>query len=96
MKEQAFTQMCRELVAEYANKKLIEESKTDNIIPIKPEEVYVVWACKTLQNNKALLSTDIPDTRYYELTYNGNKHEIYFDAYVKEQNECIQVTINEN
>lgn len=52
--------------------------------------VYVVWSCKTLQNNKALLSTDIPDSRYYEVTYNGDKDEFYLDAYVKEENRCIK------
>lgn len=51
-------------------------------------DVYVVWLSKTLQNNKALLSTTIPDGRYYEVTYNGDKNEIYFDSYVKEFNEA--------
>ena len=30
--------------------------------------VYVVWNCKTLQNNKALLSTDRSDGMYFECT----------------------------
>ena len=60
----------------------------DYLLEEKPDlgdvEIYVVWMCKTLQNNKALLSTDIEgDTRYYEITYNGDKEEFYFDAYVK-------------
>ena len=33
--------------------------------------------CKALKNSKALLSTNIPDGLYYELTYNGEKDEIY-------------------
>jgi hypothetical protein len=49
-----------------------------------------VWLCKTLQNNKALLSTDEPDGRYYEVTYNGDKQEFYFDAYIKEHNQLIK------
>lgn len=53
------------------------------------EDVYVVWLSKVLQNNKALLSTTYPDTRYYEITYNGDKNEFYFDAYVKEINQVI-------
>ena len=28
-------------------------------------DVYVVWNCKTLQNNKALLATTVPDGMYY-------------------------------
>ena len=50
---------------------------------ITVQYVYVVWSCKTLQNSKALLSTTVPDGMYYELTYNGDKHELYFDAYKK-------------
>lgn len=50
--------------------------------------VYVVWCCKTLQNQKALLSTDLPDGMYYEVTYNGDKNELYLDAYKKMKNFC--------
>ena len=53
------------------------------------EDIYVVWLSKVLQNNKALLSTTYPDTRYYEITYNGDKNEFYFDAYMKEINQVI-------
>ena len=53
------------------------------------EDIYVVWISKVLQNNKALLSTTYPDTRYYEITYNGDRNEFYFDAYVKEINQVI-------
>lgn len=62
--------------------------KTDKI----PEfEVYIVWLCKALQNGKALLSTSLTDGMYYEITYNGDKKEIYFDAYKKFENKCIKV-----
>lgn len=53
--------------------------------------IYVVWVCKTLQNNKALLSTTLADGMYFEATYNGNKKELYFDAYHKLENRCIKV-----
>lgn len=56
---------------------------------INPEDVYVVWYCKTLQNSKALLSTPVTDGMYYEITYNGNKDELYFDAYKKFENRMI-------
>ena len=45
--------------------------------------------CKTLQNAKALLSTTISDGMYYELTYNGDKDEMYLDAYKKWENKKI-------
>ena len=53
-------------------------------------DVYVVWLCKTLQNNKALLSTTLPGGMYFEVTYNGDKKELYFDAYRKLENRCIK------
>ena len=48
--------------------------------------VYVVWFCKTLQNWKALVSTTLPDGRYYEVTFNGDKNEMYLDVYAKVDN----------
>ena len=43
-----------------------------------------------LQNNKALLSTTTDgDTRYYEITYNGDEDCFYFDAYDKLINRRI-------
>lgn len=54
-------------------------------------DVYVVWNCRTLQNNKALLSTTLSDSMYFEATYNGDKKELYLDAYKKEKNICINV-----
>lgn len=56
----------------------------------KPEfEVYTVWKCKVLQNWKYLLSSTLPDSMYYELTFNGDKQEWYLDAYKKFENRCI-------
>ena len=54
-------------------------------------DIYVVWFCKTLQNWKALISTTLPDGMYYEVTYNGDKKEIYLDAYKKFENKHIKV-----
>lgn len=77
----------KELVAEYANEHL---DKSDNK-QITVDDVFIVWSCKTLQNNKALASTTLFDGMYYEITYNGNKNEIYFDAYKKWENKCIKL-----
>lgn len=54
-------------------------------------EIYVCWACKVLQNNKALLATTLKDNMYFECTYNGDKKEMYLDAYKKEKNVCIKL-----
>ena len=52
-------------------------------------DVYTVWKCKTLQNWKFMISTSLYDGMYYEVTYNGDKHEWYLDAYKKFENKCI-------
>lgn len=57
-----------------------------NVLPFK---VKVVWYCKTLQNWKALLITDLNDKRYYEITFDGDKNEAYIDAYEKLENLCV-------
>ena len=57
---------------------------------VKEFDIFVVWSCKTLQNNKALVSTTLFDGMYYEITYNGDKEEFYFDAYKKFENRCIK------
>jgi hypothetical protein len=80
-----FIRICDELVRNYAAEHI---DKTDGVPDF---EVYVVWSCKTLRNNKALLSTSLLDDMYYEITYNGDKNEIYFDAYKKFENRCIKL-----
>ena len=54
--------------------------------------VYIVWKAKVLQNWKYLISTDVPDNYYYELTFNGDKNEWYLDAYARTTNVCIRMT----
>ena len=53
-------------------------------------EVFIVWKCKTLQNWKYLISSTLYDGMYYEVTYNGDKDELYLDAYKKFENRCIK------
>lgn len=66
--------------------------KSDNIeFPFNDDTVYTVWTCKTLQNWKALISTNLPDGMYYECTYNGDTQEMYLDAYKKFENKTIKI-----
>lgn len=58
---------------------------------ITEADVYTVWSCKTLQNYKALVSTNVAgDTTYFEFTFNGDKQQLYMDVYAKETNKCIE------
>lgn len=82
-----FEVICKNLIIDYVNSHF---DHTDNVKKIGIKDVYVVWMCKTLQNSKALLSTTVPDLKYYEITYNGDKDEIYLDVYVKLENNKVQ------
>ena len=90
MNEKDVTALCKKIVADYANQHL---DKSDGK-QITEDDVFIVWMCKTLQNSKALLSTTLFDGMYYELTYNGNKKELYVDAYKKWENFAVPVATN--
>lgn len=77
----------------YAKKSVTEyvDSHLDRTDEPPAFEVYVVWFTKVLDNWKALLSTTLPDGMYYELTYNGVKEELYFDAYKKFENRVLKL-----
>ena len=49
-----------------------------------------------MQNNKALVGTKIPQTPYFELTYNGDKEELYLDAYDKYANVLYPKQVLDN
>ena len=87
MNEKEFVALVKKTVADYANQHL---DKTDGK-RITEDDVFIVWMCKTLQNSKALASTTLFDGMYYELTFNGDKQELYVDAYKKWQNFTVVV-----
>lgn len=81
MDNKDFILKCIDLVKNYYYKNLN--------LSLTYDDIYVVWSCKTLQNNKALLSTNVSDGVYIEITFNGDKQEFYFDVYKKILNKCI-------
>lgn len=78
---------CKNMIIDYFTK---HKDTTDKEIEMKINDVFVVWSCKTLQNNKMLLSTKLPDGLYYEITYNGDEHEAYVDVYKKWENYVVK------
>lgn len=75
----------KKLVKDYYNSHV---DVTDNVV-LTEDDVYIVWFSKTLQNWKALVSTNVSDGMYYEVTYNGDSKETYLDVYKKWDNNCI-------
>lgn len=78
----AMMDQARIIVMDYFNSHVEYPDKNQ----ITLNDVFVVWFSKTLQNWKALVSTTVFDGSYYELTYNGDKDEIYVDVYKKYEN----------
>jgi len=86
MKSKDFIDYSKKIVKDYAYEHL---DKTDSV-QLDDFDVFVVWYAYELGHSKALLSTTLFDGMYYEVTYNSNKNEIYFDAYKKFENKCIK------
>lgn len=86
MNTEQFVSLIKRIVAEYANAHLDKSDCKE----ITENDVFIVWLCKTLQNSKALASTTLFDGMYYEITYNGDKQELYLDAYKKWENKYIK------
>jgi len=76
---------------ELISRKAVADWYSQNREKITIDNVYLVWVCKALQNNKALLATTKPDGMYFEVTYNGDKNEMYLDAYSKVENVLIPI-----
>lgn len=81
-----FEKVCKNAIINYYK----ENSEITDNVELNIQNVYVVWLCKTLQNMKALLSTTLHDGMYFECTYNGDKNELYLDAYKKWKNIKIE------
>ena len=87
MGNDTFLNLCKNIVVDYFNR---HKDKPDVVEDITTDDVFIVWSCQTLQNNKALLSTTKPDGMYYEITHNGDRQETYVDAYKKWENFVVK------
>ena len=83
---------------EHADISLLARAKVCEIYQVRSpehnfqvEDFYTVWSVKVLQNWKALVSTDVEDGIYVEVTFNGDKNETYVDVYEKVENILIEI-----
>lgn len=78
--------LARMHVSDYANDhfEITDETR------ISESDCYVVWFAFVLGGWKALVSTSLPDGKYYEVTHNSAKQETYIDVYVKIDNICLE------
>ena len=86
MESYEFEKICKNAIIKYYK----ENGEVTDNVELNIKDIYIVWSCKTLQNNKALLSTTLYDGMYFECTYNGDKKEMYLDAYKKWKNIVVE------
>ena len=77
-------------VAKFEVMQMIKESidPTDNV-SITIDDIYITSFSFILGNMKALLSTNLPDGKYYEVTYNKDTRDLYVDCYVRVKQHVI-------
>lgn len=74
------------LVMEYINKHV--DTTNQNVHPA----IFIVWQSQVLQNFKCLIATTLPVGFCFQLTYDGDLKQWYFDVYKKiENHEIIEV-----
>lgn len=76
------TDQARQMVMDAANEYLSDGDQ------IEFEDVYIVWFTYVLSNWKALVSTTVPDDKYYEVTHKAGG-DTFVDVYVKERNKVV-------
>lgn len=81
-----FLNIATELVWDYYK----EKYENDDSFPFDNFNTFIVWACKTLQNNKAIIATNV-DNCLFEVANNGNAKEVYIDVYDKVDNILVRM-----
>lgn len=79
MTEQSIENLAKARIVKYTNSK---QSDSNNHVTV--DDVFTVWKAKTIQNWKYIMGTTAPDNLLFEVTYNGDRDEIYVDCYKQE------------
>jgi len=69
---------------------LIETTDPTDNIDYDSINVYFVTCTYVLGSIKGMFSTSLQDGKYYEVTYNTAKNEMYVDQYVKVKQNTIK------
>lgn len=69
---------------------LIETTDPTDNIDYDSINVYFVTCTYVLGSIKGMFSTSLQDGKYYEVTYNTAKNEMYVDQYVKIKQNTIK------
>lgn len=70
---------------ELARHKLVNHFDNSPYDKVQPKFFHLVWFARELQNMKGLFMLH-GSHKYWEVTYNGDKNEMYVDTYNKVDN----------
>ncbi len=93
-----YEEQIRRIITKWIGEKIDEafaNGETNSIAASWMGQTYtilLVWSSKVLQNYKCTVFTTLPNSPYFELTYNGDKMEWYLDVYHKTENKRIDAT----
>lgn len=70
---------------------IIETTDPTDGIDYDKIDIYFVTCTFILGSIKGMFSTTLPDGKYYEVTYNHEKNEMYVDQYARTKQNVIKV-----
>lgn len=82
-----FVKMAKQAVYDMAKETF---DPTDDV-EFTVDDVYFVMCAFVLGSIKGTFSTNITDGKYYEVTYNPTKNEMYVDQYVCTRRKTIAI-----
>jgi hypothetical protein len=85
LKESVFDKM-KKAVYEF----MVQHFDITDEVAVTLNDVYIVWTSKALQNWRALISTTLPDGRYYDCVYTGDDNTLTINTYIKYENKHLQ------
>ena len=89
MTDKKFLSLVRKTIASTENQR--DSSLHISRPLVTPDNVFIVWYAKILKNFKAIAVVDRSiGNNIYELTYNGDKDELYIDYYTKDVNFALK------
>ena len=82
-----FISICKQLVTSEVKSKLDASIAETTVF-----DVFAIWYAKESQNHIGVFGTNLPDLKYYVITYNGAENQVSLDTYIKFDNKVYQVT----
>lgn len=81
-----YQQLARLVVLQYIR---AQAGDTEEPLGLTIDSIFVVLFSKNIQNWMAIVVTELPDKKIYEVVYNGDNDELYIAAFEKVDNKTV-------